>query len=115
MADHQQLLHATFKQRPGIAQNIADRARNQITPHRWDDTEGTAVVAALAYFQIGIVPRRQLDTGNPKGVWNQVDKRIVRFGQVDMDRIHHFLRRMWTGHGEHLRMHLTHQVTTIGA
>jgi hypothetical protein len=73
------------------------------------------VVAAFADLQVRIVTRRQLEAGDPEGVRHQVDERIVRLGQVGMHRIHHLLRGMRTGHGQHARVHLAHQVAALVA
>jgi ribosomal protein S12 methylthiotransferase len=42
--------HATFKQGFGFFEHIANRARDQVTPHGRDDAKSAAVVAALADF-----------------------------------------------------------------
>ena len=115
LADHQQFLDAAFEQRARIVQHIADRPRHQVAAHRRNDAEGAAVVAAFADLQVGIVARRQLDAGDAEGVRNQVDKRVMRLGQVGVHGIHHLLRRMRAGHGQHLGMHLAHQVAAVGA
>ena len=61
--------------------------------------------------------RRELDAGHPKALGHQVHKRVVRFGQVQVHRVHHFLGRMRPGNGQHLGVHLAHQIIalTIGA
>ena len=46
---------------------------------------------------------------------HQVDEGIVRLGQVQVHRVHHLLRGMRAGHGQHLRVHLAHQVAAVVA
>jgi hypothetical protein len=81
---------------------VGDRARDQVAAHRRDDAEAAAVVAAFGNLQIGVVLRRQLDALRR----HQVDERLVRLRQVQVDRVHHFGHRVRAGHGQHLRVHL---------
>ena len=66
------------------------------------------MVAALADLQVRVVARRELDACVP--LRHEVDERVVRLGHVRMHRVHHLLRRVRAGDGQHLRMHLAHQV-----
>ena len=110
LADHQKLLDAAGKQRLRFAQHIADGARDQITAHRRNDAKGTAVVAAFADLEVGKVARRELDACDAKGIGHQVDKGVMRFGQMGMDGVHHLLRGVGSGHGQHAGVHLAYQV-----
>ena len=114
LTHNQQLLDAAFEQRARLRQYVADRARHQVAAHRRNDTKGAAVVAALADLEIGVVARRELDPGNAEGIRNQVDKGIMGLWQIRMHRIHHLLRRVRPGDGQHLGMHLAHQVGAVG-
>ena len=71
------------------------------------------MVTAFANFQIRIVSRREFDTGNAKALWHQIDKRVVRLGQVQVHRVHDFLRGMRAGDGQHFGVHLAHQIITV--
>jgi hypothetical protein len=119
LADDQQFLHPRLEQRTRFVQHITDRARDQVAAHAGDDAEGAAVVAALADLQVGVVPGRELDAGDPAEfgarLGHQVDKGIVRLGHVQMHRVHDLLGRMRPGHGQHLRVHLLHEVATTVA
>ena len=37
----------------------------------------------------------------------------MRLGKVQVHRIHHFLRGMWAGHGQHAGVHLPHHVAAV--
>ncbi|MBG6114775.1 hypothetical protein IWX86_002546 [Polaromonas sp. CG_9.2] len=69
------------------------------------------MVAALTDFQVGVVPGRELDAGNAKSIGHQIHKGIMRLGQVQMHRIHHFLCGMRTRDSQYARVHLAHQIT----
>ena len=56
------------------------------------------------------MPWRELDTRHAKGIGHQVDKRVVRLGQVSVDGVHHLLRGVRTGDGEHAGVHLADQI-----
>jgi len=111
LADHQQFLDAALEQRPCLLQHVADRAAHQVAAHRGDDAEGAAMVAALADLEVRVMARRELDAGRG----HQVDEGIVRFRQIRVDGVHHFLRGVRTGHGQHRGMHLPHQVAAAAA
>ena len=72
------------------------------------------MVAAFADLQVSVVAGRELDTGLAPELGallrHQVDKRVVRFGHMQVDRVHHLLRRMRSGDGQHAGVHLAHQV-----
>ncbi len=76
LAHHQQLLHTRVKQALGFIQHLANRATHQVATHRGNDAKRTAVVTPFTDFQIRIVARREFDAL----WWNQISKRIVRFG-----------------------------------
>ena len=111
LTDDQQLLHAGLEQALRLAQHIADGTRHQIAAHARNDAEGAAVVAAFADLQVGVVTRRELDALRR----HQVDEGIVRLRRVLVHRIHHLLRGMRAGDGQHLGMHLPHQVAAVVA
>ena len=111
LADDQQLLHAGLEQPPRFAEHIADRPRHQVAAHRRDDAEAATVVAAFADLQVGIVPRRELDALRR----HQIDEGIVRLRAVAVHRVDHLLRGMRSGHGQHLGVHLPHQVAAAVA
>jgi hypothetical protein len=106
LAHHQQFLDARLEQPLGLAQHVADRPRHQVAAHARDDAERAAMVAALADLQVRVVARRQLDALRR----HQVDERIVRLGHVQVDGVHHLLRGVRAGDGQHLRMDLADQV-----
>ena len=110
LADDQQFLDAAGKQRAGFIEHVADRPRHQIAAHGRDDAKRAAVITPFADFQISVMPGRQLDASDAKGIGHQVDKRVVRLGQVQVNRVHHLLRGMRAGDGEHAGVHLAHQV-----
>ena len=70
----QRLLDRRFQRHAdGFAEHIVDRTADEIATQRRDDAEGTAMIAAFRYFQVGIVFRRE-----PDSLWrNQVDKWVV--------------------------------------
>ncbi len=115
LADHQQFLHTRLEQTPRLAQHIAHRARDQVASHAGNDAKAAAVIAALADLQVGIVARRELDADLVEIRRHEIDEGVVRLGQMRMHRVHHFLRGMRPRHGQHLRMHLPHQVATAFA
>ncbi len=41
---------------------------------------------------------------------DQIDEWVVRLGQVQVHRVHHLLRGVRPGHGQHLGVNLAHQV-----
>ena len=108
LADHQQLLDTAFKQRLGFLEHIANRTRHQVATHAGNDAEGAAVVTAFGDLQIRIVLGRELDAGIAKAAGHQIDKRVVRLGQVGVHRVHHLLRGMGAGHSQHAGMHFGH-------
>ena len=59
------------------------------------------------------MPRRELDAGNAKRIGHQIDKGVVRLGQVQVHRVHYLLGRMRPGDRQHFGVHLPHQVTAI--
>ena len=59
--------------------------------------------------------RGELYASHTKTVGNQIDKRVVRLGQIKVHCVHHLLRRMGPSHGQHAGVHLAHQVAAIGA
>ncbi len=110
LTDHQQFFHTRREQRTRLAQDLSDRARHQIAPHRWDDAEGTAMVAALADFEIGVMLGREFDAR-----WrHEIDKGIVRLGQDGVHMLQHLVGRVRPGNGEHLGVHFAHQVVARG-
>ena len=115
LADHQQFLHAAFEQGAGFVQHVADRARDQVAAHAGDDAEAAAVVAAFADLQVGVVPGRELDARALHEARHQVDERVVRLGHVQVHRVHHLLRRVRAGDGQHLGVDLAHQVAAVVA
>ena len=64
------------------------------------------MVAAFRNLQIGVMFRRQLHSLRRY----QIDERLMRFRQMQMHRIHHFAERMRTGHGQHFRVDLLHDI-----
>ncbi len=106
LADDQQFLHARLEQGSRIAEHVAHRPRHQVAAHAGDDAEGAPVVAALADLEVGVMPRRELDPGGR----HQVRERVVRPRHVPVHRIHHLLRGVGARHGQHLGVHLLHQV-----
>ena len=115
LADHQQFFHATFEQGLGFAQHIADRPGHEVAAHRRDDAERTAMIAAFADLEVGVVARRELETGDAERIGHEIDERVVRLRQIGMDRIHHLLRGVGTGHGQHARVHLANQIAATVA
>ena len=113
LADHQQFLDAAFKQRLGLFQHITHRTADEVATHRRDDAEGATVVAALADLEIRIVAWRQLDAGFTEGTRHQVDEGIVRLRQVRMHRVHHFLRGVRAGDGQHTRVDFLDEVAAV--
>ena len=93
-----------------FAQHIVDRPADQVAAHAGDDAEGTAVVAPFADLQIRIVTGRELDARHATRLWHQVQEGVVRLGHMQVHRVHHFLRGMRAGDGQHAGMHLAHQV-----
>ena len=110
LADDQQFLHAAFEQRARLLQHIANGAAHQIAPHRRDDAEGAAVIAALADLQVGVMARRQLQPRLAERARHQVEKRIVPLGQVRVHRVHHLLRGVRARDGQHRRVQVLDQV-----
>ena len=106
LADHEQFLDAGLEQARRLAEHIADRPRHQVAAHARDDAERAAVVAAFADLEIRVMLGRELDAGRG----HEVDERVVRLRAVQVHRIHHLVRRMRAGDGEHARVHLAHQV-----
>ena len=115
LADDQQLLHAAFKQGLGFLEHIAHRARNEVAAHGRDDAEGAAVVTAFADLQVRIVARRELDARLAKSAGHQIEERVVRLGQVGVYRLHHLLRGVWAGDGEHTGVHVFDQIASAFA
>ena len=115
LTDHQQFLDAAFKQGTGLTQHVADRARHQVAAHRRDDAESAAVVAAFADLEVGVMPRRELDAGDAKRIGHQIDKGVVRLGQVQVHRVHDFLGGVRARDGEHAGVHLFDQVAAAVA
>ena len=113
LADDQQFFDAAFKKRARFIEYIADRARYQVSAHGGDDAKGAAVVTAFADLQVGVVARRELDAGYAKALRHQIDKRVVRLGQVQVHRIHDFLSGMRPGDGQHFGVHLADQIITV--
>mmetsp|Transcript_26280 Transcript_26280/g.62263 ORF Transcript_26280/g.62263 Transcript_26280/m.62263 type:complete len:457 (+) Transcript_26280:435-1805(+) len=111
LADDQQLLHAALEQRAGLVQHIADRAGHQVSAHARDDAEGAAVVAALADLQVRVVLGRQLDAV----ARHQVHEGVMRLGHMGVHRVHHLLRRMRAGHGQHAGVDFAHQAAGVAA
>ena len=56
------------------------------------------------------MPWRELDASHAEGVGHQVDKRVVRLGQMGVDGVHDLLRGVWAGNGEHAGVHLADQI-----
>jgi hypothetical protein len=56
------------------------------------------------------MPWRELDTGHAEGIGNQINKRVVRLGQVGVDGVHHLLRSVRASDGEHAGVHLADQI-----
>ena len=57
--------------------------------------------------------RGELEARHTKGLRHQVQKRVVRLGQVQVDGVHHFLGGVRAGHGQHPRVHLAHHVVAL--
>ena len=104
LRNHQQLLDARLDQVFRFAHHQANITRHQITTHRRNDAKGTTVVAAFGNLQISIVLGGELDALRR----HQIGKRIMRLGQVQMHRTHHFSGRVRARHGQHFRMGLLH-------
>ena len=49
------------------------------------------------------------------GARHHVDEGVVRLGQVQVGRVHHLLRGMRAGHGQHAGVHLAHDVAPVRA
>ena len=56
------------------------------------------------------MPWRELDTGHAKGIGHQIDKRVMRLGQMGVDGVHDLLRGVRAGDGEHAGVHLADQI-----
>ena len=56
------------------------------------------------------MPWRELDASHTEGIGHQVDKRVMRLGQVGVDGVHDLLRGMRAGDGEHAGVHLADQI-----
>ena len=109
LADDEELLDARLEQRRRLAEDIADRPRDEVAAQARDDAERAAMVAALADLQVGVVLRRQLDADRRRRR-HQVEEGIVRLRHMRVHGIHHFLGGVRAGHREHARMHLANQV-----
>ena len=64
------------------------------------------MIAAFADLQIGVMLGRELDAEGR----HEVQKRVMRLGHMQVYGVHHLLRRMGTGNGQHFRVNLAHQV-----
>jgi hypothetical protein len=106
LRDDEQFLDAGGDEVLRLAHDVADGAADEVAAQRGDDAEGAAVVAALGNLEIGVVPRRQLDSLRR----HQVLERIVGFRQVLVHLLHHLLGGMRAGDGEHLRVGGQHHV-----
>jgi hypothetical protein len=90
LRDHQQFAHPGFDQTPGLVEDLADRAADQIAAQTGDDAEAAAMVAAFRDLQIGIVPRRQ-----PHALRrDETGEGIVRRRQMGMHGGHHLFQRV---------------------
>ncbi len=110
LRDHQQFLHTGLEQVLGFQHHLGNPARHEIAAHRRNDAEAAAMIAAFGNFQVRIVARRQLHALRR----HEIDKRLVRLGQMRVHRVHHLAQRMRAGDGQHFRMHFLDQVVTGG-
>jgi hypothetical protein len=82
LRDDQDFLHARADQTLGFAEHVADGPAREITPHRRDDAEAAAVIAALGDLEVRVMTRRQ---SNPLRR-HEIDERVVLRRQVLMHR-----------------------------
>src|SRR5206468_2631096 len=61
LTDDQQLPRASRHQLLRFPENRVRPAADEVAAQMRDDAEGAAVIAALGYLQIAVVPRRQLE------------------------------------------------------
>ena len=105
----EQLFYTRLNEFLGFTHHIANRPRNQIATQRWDDAKRAAMVATFGNFQIRIVARRELDALR----WNQINKRIMRFRQMNVHGIEHFIGRVRPRYCQNFRMHSLHQIFAV--
>ncbi len=93
LRDDKQFLDAGVHQLLGLAQDVVGRTRHQIAAQLRNNAKAAAVVAAFGYFQIGVMPRRQLDALRR----HQVNMRVMDRRQRAMHRFEHALILLRSG------------------
>ena len=102
LRDDQQLFHTRGKEHFSLIEYLADRIRYQRPAQVGNDAKRTVMRTPLGNFQIGIMPRRQLDT-----LWrHKIDERFMRTRQITMHGIHDFFYRIRPCHGKYIRQQL---------
>ena len=109
LRNHQKFFHAGLHEGLGFAHHFANRATHQIAAHRRNNAEAATVIAAFADFQIRVVLRREFHAV----IGHQIDELVVRFRQMQMHRVHHFVRCVRAGNGEHFRVNVPNEIAVL--
>src|SRR5690606_38232346 len=107
LGNDQQFLHAGLYEALGFTHDVANGPAHEIGPHRVDDAEAAAVVAAFGDFQVVVVTWGQLHA--LRG--NEVNVRVVlaprRSGFVHST--HHLFVLLGPGHSQDRGVNLANQ------
>ncbi|GBF29700.1 hypothetical protein MnTg03_01276 [bacterium MnTg03] len=87
LRDHQYFSDPSRDQSLGFLHYLVDRAAYQIAAKRGNNAKTATVIATFRYLKVGVMIWCQFDALR----WNQIEKWVVRGGQILVDGLHYFI------------------------